>query len=103
MRFSVIFENNQEGIGASYDLLFAPCPIWVAGKKEIINLNPSEPVLNSDCVIKLIECENLHDIKKCIIVVHSIGHAGLDSLNILKSALEVEGIKYCVIDFEGIE
>lgn len=51
----------------------------------------------------LIEHENLLNIKKCILVVHSIGHAGLDSLDILKRALEVEGIKYCVIDFEGIE
>lgn len=30
MRFTLVFENNQEGIGASYDLLFAPSPIWYA-------------------------------------------------------------------------
>lgn len=103
MRFTLVFENNQEGIGASYDLLFAPCPIWVAGENEILNLNPHDPYLNQGCVSRLLEKENLQDVKKCVIVIHSIGHGGIKSLNILKNDLSAAGIKYGVIDFDGIK
>ena len=102
MRFTLVFENNQEGSGASYDLLFAPCPIWATGENQILNLNPHDPYLNPGCVSRLIKQEILQAIKKWIIVVHSIGHGGIDGLNILKSDLKAVGIKYCVIDFDEI-
>ena len=35
MRFTLVFDNKQEGIGASYDLLFAPCPIGDAAGNHI--------------------------------------------------------------------
>ncbi len=103
MKFTLVFENNQEGSGASYDLLFAPCPIWAMGEKTIINLNPSDPHLNPGCISRLIEQEKLQAVKKCVIIVHSIGHGGIESLDILKSELKAAGIKYGVIDFDGIK
>lgn len=55
MRFTLVLENNQEGIGASYDLLLESYPIWVEGENEIYNLNPYDPYLNPGCVSWLLE------------------------------------------------
>ena len=103
MRYSLVFENNQEGIGASYDLLFAPCPIWVMGEREIINLNPQSPHLYPDCVSRLLDKEKLQGVKKCVLIVHTIGNGDLSSLEILKSDLTKNEVKYCVIDFSEIK
>jgi len=103
MRFTVVFENQQEGIGASYDLLFAPCPIWSAGGKEIINLNPQDPYLNPGCVKRLIEHEQLQGIEKCVIAVHSVGLGDGNSLKVLEDDLDVLKIKYIVVNFSDIK
>lgn len=99
MRFTVVFENQQEGIGASYDLLFAPCPIWSAGGKEIINLNPQDPYLNPGCVKRLIEHEQLQDVERCVVVIHSVGLGDDKSLKVLEDDLDVLKIKYKVVNF----
>ncbi|WKY46630.1 hypothetical protein Q5O24_09590 [Eubacteriaceae bacterium ES3] len=103
MRFTLVFENQQEGIGASYDLLFAPCPIWDAAGTEIINLNPQDPYLNPGCVTRLIEHEHLQGVEKCIIVIHAVGHGDENSLAVIKADLEDLNIKYRVIDFIEIK
>ncbi|PKM67299.1 MAG: hypothetical protein CVU95_07680 [Firmicutes bacterium HGW-Firmicutes-2] len=103
MRFTLVFENQQEGIGASYDLLFAPSPIWDAAGKEILNLNPQDPYLNSGSVKRLIEHEQLQGIEKCIIVVHSVGLGDDKSLAVLKADLDQMKIKYSVVDFREIK
>ena len=102
MRFTLVFENHQEGIGASYDLLFAPCPIWNAAGKEILNLNPRDPYLNSGCVERLLEQEYLKGVEKCVVVIHSIGHGDERSLKILKADLDALKIKYQIVDFNDI-
>lgn len=103
MRVTLVFENRKEGSGTSYDLLFAPCPIWVTGETEILNLNSQYPYLNPGCVARLVEKENLlQNVKKCVIVIHFVGNGGIESLNIIKRDLEKLNIKYRIIDFEAI-
>ena len=99
MRFTLVFENIEEGRGASYDLLFAPCPIWAIGEEMILNLNPNNPLLQTGSVQQLIELENLQRIKKCVIVVHHVGHGEIESLELLKNDLENADIIYKIVDF----
>ena len=103
MRFTLVFENRQEGIGASYDLPFAPCPIWDAAGNLILNLNPQDPHLNSGCVKRLIEHEHLQGVEKCILIIHSTGNGDDKSLKILKSDLDALNIKYSIVDFSEIK
>ncbi len=102
MRFTLVFENHQEGIGASYDLLFAPCPIWDAAGEKILNLNPEDPYLNPGCVERLLKHEHLVGVEKCVLVVHAIGHGDDRSLKILTDDLNVLGIRYQIVDFRSI-
>lgn len=103
MRFTLVFENQQEGIGASYDLLFEPCPIWDAAGKEILNLNPQDPNLNPGCVKRLIEHEQLQGVEKCVIVIHLVGQGDDKTLEVLKADLDQLNIKYSVVDFREIK
>ncbi|GAB6106083.1 MAG: hypothetical protein CVU84_17320 [Firmicutes bacterium HGW-Firmicutes-1] len=102
MRFTLVFENKQEGIGASYDLLFAPCPIWDAAGNHILNLNPQDPYLNSGCVKRLIEQEHLQGVEKCVLIIHSIGHGDDKSLKTLRADLDALDIKYSIVDFQEL-
>ena len=103
MSFSLVFDNKQVGIGASYDLLFAPCPIWDAAGNHILNLNPQDPYLNSGCVKRLIEQEHLQGVEKCVLIIHSIGHGDEKSLKTLRADLDALDIKYSIVDFSGIK
>ena len=103
MRFTLVFDNKQEGIGASYDLLFAPCPIWDAAGNHILNLNPQDPYLSSGCVKRLIEQEHLQGVEKCVLIIHSIGHGDEKSLKTLRADLDALDIKYSIVDFSGIK
>jgi hypothetical protein len=99
MKFSLVFENNEEGVGSSYDLLFAPCPVFAQGENWVLNLNPDNPHLQPGSVQRLLEQENLEHVKKCVIVVHSGGHGDIESLELLKKDLDNANLIYRVIDF----
>lgn len=99
MKFSLVFENNAEGYGSSYDLIFAPCPCWVQGNNEILNLNPETPELLPGSVKKLLDIEKLMFVNKCIIIVHSVGQGDEKSLKQLIRDLDELGILFKVIDF----
>lgn len=102
MRFSLVFENHEEGIGASYDLLFAPCPIWVLGDHHVINLNRDSPYLQPKSVNRLVEKEKLQYVKKCAIIVHNIGHGGEKDLHLIEDDLKDLGMSYRVIRFDEV-
>jgi hypothetical protein len=99
MRFSLIFENNAEGYGSSYDLIFAPCPCWVQGNYEILNMNPESPELLPGSVNRLIEKEKLGFVKKCIVIVHSVGQGDEKSLKQLMRDLDDLDILFKIVDF----
>ena len=40
-------------------LVFIPCPVWIKGDEQLINLNPSSPRYQLGSVKKLLDKENL--------------------------------------------
>lgn len=99
MRFTLVFENDAESFGSSYDLLFTPNPVWVQGDNLILELNPDSPLLEAGSVHKLMEQEEITYVEKCIIIVHHVGHGDVGCLEMLKKDLEDAGILYKVVDF----
>lgn len=103
MRFTLVFENDAEGYGSSYDLLFAPNPCWVQGDNLILSLNPEGTVLREGSIQALLQQEEITYVEKCVVVVHKVGHGTGQSLELLKKELEDIGIAYRVVDFEELE
>ena len=63
MKFTLVFEKNDEGRGASYDLLFIPCPVFAQGENRVLNLNPETPHLQPGSIQRLLQQEKLQDVK----------------------------------------
>jgi len=99
MRFTLVFENDAESFGSSYDLLFTPNPLWVQGDNLIMELNIDNPTLESGCVQRLLVKEEITYVEKCIIIVHHVGHGDIECLEMLKKDLEDADILYKVVDF----
>ena len=81
----------------SYGLVFIPCPVWVKGDEQIINLNPSSPEYHKGSIKRLIEKENLQHIinegSEAVLVVNDIGHGTEKDLTTLKEDLVDEGFR----------
>lgn len=88
MRFTLVFENDAEGFGSSYDLLFTPNPTWVQGDNLILDLNPENPLLQPRSVQRLLEAEEITYVEKYTVIVHHVGHGDVDCLESLKKDLE---------------
>lgn len=101
MQFTIVF-NGNEAVDKSYGLMFIPCPVFVSGNEEVLNLNPDKPNLQPGCIKALINKEKLQDIRKCVVVVHSIGHGTSKDLSVLQEELKMCGIAYKVIYLEEI-
>lgn len=56
MKFTVVFPSH-ESIDFSYGLVFIPCPVWVQGQAELINLNPNNPEYQLGSVRRLMKRE----------------------------------------------
>ncbi|WP_026884939.1 hypothetical protein [Clostridium akagii] len=95
MKFTVVF-SSYESTEYSYGLVFAPCPIWIKGEEEIINLNPGFPNYKLGGVKKLIDVENLNSKlyeRNCLVVIHETGHGSNDDLINLVKDLRNEKFK----------
>lgn len=103
MRFTLVFENDAEGFGSSYDLVFAPNPCWVQGDNLKLELNPENPNLEAGSIHSLLMQEEITYVEKCVVVVHHVGHGTIDSLETIKKELEDLDIKYRIIDFEELK
>ncbi|WP_372998481.1 hypothetical protein [Lutispora sp.] len=68
-----------------------------------MNLNPQNPYLQAGSINRLLEQEKLQHVKKCVIIVHSIRHGDIESLELLKKELENKEIKYKIVDFGELE
>ena len=81
----------------SYGLVFIPCPVWVKGAEEILNLNPERPNYVKGSIAKLINSEKLSSKltgeKEASVLVHHVGHGSDDDLTTLVNDLEEEGFK----------
>jgi hypothetical protein len=102
MKFTVVFESN-ESYDLSYGLVFIPCPVWIQGKREIINLNPEYPEYKFRSIKRLIEKEGIKEYllknKKCVVVVHKEGHGTQKDFENLTKDLEEEGFKVNIVYF----
>lgn len=86
----------------SYGLVFIPCPVWVKGVKEILNLNPERPDYVKGSIAKLMNSEKLSDKltgeKQANILIHDIGHGSDDDLTNLINDLKEEGFRVSVYE-----
>jgi hypothetical protein len=60
MHFTVHLRGNQTyQDDLSYGLVFIPCPAWIQGANQILNLNPERPDYRMGSIKKLIDQERL--------------------------------------------
>jgi hypothetical protein len=79
----------------SYGLVFIPCPVWMKGSKQLLNLNPDRPDLRPGSVARLIEQEGIKEklvgSKQAIVLIHPQGHGSMaDVTTLLRDLLEQE-------------
>jgi len=106
MKFTVnlrnITKDNATGsYDLSYGLVFIPAPIWVQGKKQILNLNPGNPKYEKGSISRLLHAENIKEelvgSKAATVTVYPEGIGAEDDLQILILDLESEGFEVKII------
>jgi hypothetical protein len=84
----------------SYGLVFIPCPVWVKGKEQILNLNPERPDYCKGGIARLIAHEKLSGVLQgkriAIVLIHPIGHGSMKDLATLQEDLLGEGFDVSV-------
>ncbi len=100
MKFTVVF-HTHEACDLSYGLVFIPCPVWIRGETEIINLHPEDPAYRLGDVLRLLEQENIESSlregrKECLLVVHETGYGTREDLETLRTDLERAGFTVAV-------
>ena len=101
MKFTVVFPSH-ESYDLSYGLVFIPCPVWVRGTEEILNLHPERPDYQKGGVRRLFTQEKIAiwekgSKKQCLLIVHQTGHAQQKDLDTLRQDLMEEGFQVNVI------
>ena len=96
MHFEVTLRNkNNLEQHSSYGLVFIPCPVWIKGDAQLINLNPSSPRYQLGSVKKLLDKENLkfsmENKNEAAVVVRHVGHGQEEDMNNLKVDLSANG------------
>lgn len=100
MKFTVVF-HSHEACDLSFGLVFIPCPAWIRGEKEIINLNPDDPAYHAGGVQRLLEHENIEGLllegsRACLLVVHDGGYGTQQDFERLRADLENAGFSVAV-------
>lgn len=100
MKFTVVF-HTQEACDLSYGLVFVPCPAWIRGEDEIINLHPEDPAYRPGGVQRLLEQENIESFllegrRGCLLVVHDTGYGTQQDFETLRTDLEGAGFTVAV-------
>lgn len=95
MHFTLVFSGPEQR-DLSYGLVFIPCPVWVTGDREVLNLNPENPHLQSGAVARLVEQESLESLlakgpRRCAVVIHPEGNGSEADLATLLQDLSAEG------------
>lgn len=92
MHVTVHLRSNQDDF--SYGLVFIPCPVWIQGAKQILNLNPERADYRMGSIKKLIDQERITskiaDVKSAIILIHPVGHGSIADLVALQRDLLLE-------------
>ena len=101
MKFTVVFEGN-ESVDPSFGLCFIPCPVWMRGAQELLNLHPERPNLQPGAVGRLRSLPSLCDEFKSIgtnvtVVAHPLGCGTDADLQVLLADLAAEGFIATVV------
>jgi hypothetical protein len=93
MRFTLVFSGPLDE-DHSYGLVFIPCPVWVQGSRQIMNLHPENPHYAEGDLRQLMTAENLLRSvpERLTIVAHPDGHATLADLAALTSEARALGL-----------
>ena len=97
MHFTVVF-GSHESRDNSYGLVFVPCPVWVRGDEELVNLHRDNPQYIPGDLQPLLDKEFGDDRvdrnpKQAVVVVHPSGHGSAQDLERLVADLEVAGFR----------
>jgi hypothetical protein len=101
MKFTVVF-SSHESCDLSYGLVFIPCPVWMQGEREILNLNPENPYYQPGSVRRLWEAERVKTklladgMHACTVVIHPVGNGSWQDLHALVADLKAEGFSVAV-------
>ena len=93
MHFTLVFDSPEQ-TDLSYSICFIPCPVWVRGEKEILNLHSDYPDYRNGDLSVLINKEKLNSrvkSKKLLIVVHESGHGSTGDLELLENEARDSG------------
>jgi hypothetical protein len=94
MHFTVTFTSPTSGdVDLSYGLVFTPCPVWVHGEKEILNLNPERPDYRQGSVSRLVRAvkisDRLGDKAMATVLVHPEGYGSVkDFFTLIQDLME---------------
>ena len=96
MHFTVhLRDDKNDENDFSYGLAFIPCPVWIKGTNQILNLNRERPDYRMGSIKKLISQEKL---KKKLsgqrfahVIIHPVGHGSIADLVTLQRDLLAEG------------
>lgn len=96
MHFTVTFISAPEDKGYSYGLVFIPSPVWMQGKREILNLNPERPAYQVGSVHRLLKAEGItfsqHDLE-VVLTVHPHGNGTWTDFQEVVSDLQQAGYR----------
>lgn len=102
MHFTVSF-SGPEHLDLSFGLVFVPCPVWVQGHRELLNLHPQQPQLQPGAVgrlRKLPECAEAFASAgtRVAVIAHSGGNGTPEDLAVLVDDLRLEGFQVTPVD-----
>ena len=84
----------------SYGLAFIPCPVWMKGDEQVLNLNPSRPDYRLGSIKKLVEQEGigpkLSGAVRAHVIIHPVGNGSAADLVMLQRDLLAEGFTVTV-------
>ena len=97
MHFTVVF-SPSETPDLSYSLCFVPCPVWMQGNHEIVNLHPDDPCyVPGDFESLVHKIPHSDYAKNIVLVVHPGGHGTEADLNNLTEEIMNMGFKPNVV------
>ena len=101
MHFTVVFKSH-ESVDLSYSVVFTPCPVWMQGTKEVVNVHPDSPHYEPGDLIPLLESTDIEaklgdGVRMATIVAHPDGHGTYEYLKALREDLEDHAFEVMVV------
>ena len=103
MHFTIVFESHESS-DLSYGLVFIPCPVWMKGGQELINLHPQNPNYERGDLTPLLNKERVKSkiakgIKNAVVIIHNTGHGTEKHLSNICADLKESGFAVQQIKF----